>query len=254
MMTQAKPRLRLYVTAPLRQGEEVVLSGNQSHYVGHVMRQRAGDAVLMFNGRDGEWVADIITVGKKQVTVRVAHQRREQHASPDLWLAFAPIKNKTDLVVEKATELGVSKLLPVFTRHAVVKSVNMEKLTAHAIEAAEQCERLDVPTIETCKDIPTLLTAWPRERLLLYGDESGEGAPLKKTLSALPVGKYGVVVGPEGGFSADEQKLLRTFSFVRPFTMGPRILRADTAAVAALACLQMWLGDWEATPAFKAMA
>lgn len=231
-----------------------MLSEAQSHYAASVMRGRAGDAIALFNGRDGEWLAEIVAAGKKQVTVQPVALRKQQHSSPDLWLAFAPIKNKSDLVVEKATELGVAKLLPVLTHHSVVKSINMEKLHAHAIEAAEQCGRLDVPVIESCRELPILLGAWPSQRTLLYGDESGKGEPLPTVLPTLPSGACALLVGPEGGFSADEHRMLRAASFVRPFTMGPRILRADTAAVAALACLQAWRGDWATRPAFEAGA
>lgn len=251
---QAKSRLRLYVTAALQPEETIILSHAQSHYAAGVMRARVGEAVSLFNGRDGEWMAEITVIAKKQVAVRLKEQCRKQQASPDLWLAFAPIKNKSDLVVEKATEIGASKLLPVFMRHSVVKSVNMEKLQAHAIEAAEQCERLDVPVIENGRDLPTLLKDWPEDRLLFYGDESGKGEPLNTLLAAMPKGAYGLLIGPEGGFSADEQRMLANIAFVRPFTMGPRILRADTAATAALACVQMHLGDWDAKPAFEAKA
>ncbi len=282
-------KIRLFAPVPYEIGKQIDLTEGQSHYLSNVMRQQAGDTIALFNGHDGEWVAEI-AAAKKQISLRLIAQQRPQKASPDLWLAFAPIKNKTDLVVEKATELGVSKIMPVFTQHAVVRSVNMEKLTAHAVEAAEQCERMDVPVIETTKDIPTLLSQWPRDRTLFYGDESGKGESLKDLLAPPLRGsgreraegevgavggggvdtqttppassgaiacsqppslkeRAGILIGPEGGFSVDEQKLLHSLPFVKPFSMGPRILRADTAAVAALACVQAWLGDWEEKPA-----
>jgi 16S rRNA (uracil1498-N3)-methyltransferase len=229
-MSATKPKIRLFVNEPLRTGALLTLAQGQSHYLSHVMRARAGDAVAVFNGSEGQWRAEVQDVGKKSVTLVLCEQMEKQKPSPDIWLVFAPIKNKTELVVEKATELGASALLPVFTRHAVVRSVNMDKLQAHAIEAAEQCERHDVPRIEQYKDLGALLSAWPQG----------------------PNSSYARLIGPEGGFAADEQHMLRQASFVRPFCMGPRILRADTAAVAALACVQAWLGDWQEKPHFEA--
>ena len=239
---------RLYVPEPYAPGQSLALSEGQSHYLAHVMRGREGDSVAVFNGQDGEWRATITHVAKKSVTIQLQECTAAHKASPDLWLAFAPIKNKTDLVVEKAVELGVSALQVVYTRHAVVKSINRDKLLAHAIEAAEQCERHDVPTLEEHKDLSYLLAVWPKDRTLLFADESGSGADLKTLLPALPRGKYGLLIGPEGGFSADERQLLGLMPHVKAFSLGPRILRADTAAVAALACVQAWLGDWEERP------
>jgi 16S rRNA (uracil1498-N3)-methyltransferase len=249
-MKQAKPKIRLYVTQPLAGGHALRLTSGQSHYLWNVMRCREGDAIAVFNGSDGEWLAFVDTIEKKSVMLICKEQIAEQRTSPDVWLAFAPIKNKTELVVEKAVELGVSALLPVFTRHAVVRSVNREKLTAHAIEAAEQSGRHDVPRIEEHKDVSALLGSWPGDRTLLYGDESGKGAALKTLLPSLRAGKFAILIGPEGGFAAEEFALLRATPYTRGFGMGPRILRADTAAVAALACLQAWCGDWEKPPAF----
>jgi 16S rRNA (uracil1498-N3)-methyltransferase len=248
IMNQAKLKIRLYVPETFSAGQAVSLGEGQTHYLTNVMRCRAGDPVAVFNGQDGEWLASVSTTHKKSITLALEKKLREQKNSPDLWLAFAPIKNKTELVVEKAAELGVSALLPVFTRHAVVRSINHDKLSAHAVEAAEQCSRLDVPPIEERKDLPSLLAGWPKDRTLLYGDESGGGTALKMLLPSLPRGKYGILIGPEGGFSEEEHHMLKIAGFVKPFTMGPRIMRADTAAVAALACVQAWLGDWEEKP------
>jgi 16S rRNA (uracil1498-N3)-methyltransferase len=251
-MTQEKPKIRLFTDSRLH-ADAVKLSGNQSHYVTNVMRADVGDVVRVFNGIDGEWLATINTLGKKQVTLSLIRQIKKQSPSPDLWLAFAPIKNKTELVVEKATELGAAKIIPVLTRYSVVKSINKEKLMANAVEAAEQCERLDVPVLEECVGLSHLLAAWPVSRILLHADESGAGEPLNnRLLPHIQGNAVGVLIGPEGGFSKEEQQLLKSKSFVRPFTLGPRILRADTAAVAALACVQAWLGDWEQKPNFHA--
>jgi 16S rRNA (uracil1498-N3)-methyltransferase len=249
-----RPHIRLYVPTAFTRGQYHVLGQNPSHYLAHVMRVHETDTIAVFNGADGEWLADIFAVAKKTVTLQFRMPIAAQKNSPDLWLAFAPIKSKGDIVVEKAVELGVSTLFAVYTRHAVVKSINMEKLMAHAVEAAEQSGRHDVPHIEEYKDLPMLLGKWPKERTLLYADESGGGESLKNLLPTLPAGKYGILVGPEGGFSAEEHRLLKLTPFVRAFGMGPRILRADTASVAALACVQAWLGDWEEQPHFEAEA
>jgi 16S rRNA (uracil1498-N3)-methyltransferase len=243
-MTQEKPKVRLFVPQRFIVGDNLTLSENQSHYAANVMRLNVGDALLVFNGEDGEWQANIDAIGKKKVTIELKQQTRKQTAAADLWLVFAPIKNKTELVVEKAVELGVSKILPVLTRRSVVKSVNQEKLEINAIEAAEQCERIDVPPIENLQELPHLLAKWPSNRELLYADESGDGTPFKQLVSTLSASPRAVLIGPEGGFSPEEQRLLKSKSFVKSFTMGPRILRADTASIAALACVQAWLGDW----------
>ncbi len=249
-MLPSKPKIRLFVNEPYEKGQLLSLNPGQSHYVSHVMRGQGGDSIAVFNGRDGQWHAQIASISKKSVTLELIQQTQAQKPSPDLWLAFAPIKNKTELVVEKAVELGVSALLPVFTRHSVVRSINHEKLTAHAIEAAEQCERYDVPAISEYKDLAALLGSWPKERILLYADETGGGGDLKSVLGGLSASSYGLLIGPEGGFAAEEQHMLRAQPFVKAFGMGPRILRADTAAVAALACVQSWLGHWSDKPSF----
>jgi 16S rRNA (uracil1498-N3)-methyltransferase len=251
-MNQAKPKIRLYVDQPFTAGEHLALNPKQAHYLGQVMRLSGGDHVAVFNGRDGEWLASIESAGKKSLTLHLERQRLPQISGPDLWLVFAPVKSKSEVIIEKAVELGVSRLVTVITRHAVVKSVNAEKLSAHAVEAAEQCERHDVPVIEHYDSLPALLGAWPKDRTLLYGDESGGGVPLKFLLAQLPPGKYAVLIGPEGGFAAEEHRMLNVLPQVKGFGMGPRILRADTACVAALACVQAALGDWDMKPKFEA--
>lgn len=259
------PQIRLYTEESLEQTIPVTLSAEQTHYLTNVMRCKAGDFVSMFNGSNGEWQAEITTVNKKSIAVRPLKQTREQISSPDLWLVFSAIKSKTELVVEKATELGVSRIIPLVTRHSVVRSVNLEKLQIHAIEAAEQCERLDVPALETHKDLSYLLGSWDKDRILLYGDESGGGIHLMKILEDMenPLSRsrgeaqhiccgegVAVLIGPEGGFAADEFEMLRACDFTRGFGMGGRILKADTAAIAALACIQAKLGDWNEKPHF----
>lgn len=242
---------RLYTTDPIEKSIVIGLDEKQSHYLINVMRCGSGDKVIIFNGKDGQWNTEISRITKKSVSVIAQTQTRPQKASPDLWLVFAPIKNKTELLVEKATELGISKILTVITKHSVVRSVNMEKLEAHAIEAAEQCERLDVPTIENCKDISHLLGNWSKDRILLYGDETGGGTNLQKLLSVSDKNKkYAVLIGSEGGFSKDELDMLKVCDFAKGIGMGGRIMRAETAAIAALACVQANFGDWDEKPHF----
>jgi len=253
-MTQEKPKIRLFVPQDFSAGGTLELNVNQAHYLAHVMRADVGEGIAVFNGTHGEWLAGVETLGKKRVTVELKKQIKKQSAAPDIWLVFAPIKNKTEFVAEKATELGVSKILPVVTRHSVVKSINREKLEANIIEAAEQCGRLDIPALENVQELPHLLAKWPENRTLFYADESGGGVPFRELLPKFSAGSCAVLVGPEGGFSKEEQRLLTSKSFVAPFTMGPRILRADTASIAALACVQAWLGDWHEKPNFEVSA
>ena len=260
-MTQAKPHTRLYVAEPLLIGALVVLDDARSHYLLNVMRKREGDQLAVFNADSGEWLAEIESASKRGARLLVREKIADAREATDVWLAFAMIKNKSELVVEKATELGVSVILPVVTQHSVVKHANLEKLEGYAIEAAEQCERHDVPRIIPQKNLASLLGDWPKDRILLYGDETGGGEPLSVILSeakdlkdpshVFGMTKLGVLIGPEGGFSADEIRMLRLAPFAKAFGMGPRILRADTAAVAALACIQSVRGDWQQRPHFK---
>lgn len=251
-MKQEKPKVRLFIPQRFSAGDVLTLNENQSHYAANVMRLNVGDPLLVFNGSDGEWLAAAETIGKKKVTVKLQWQVRGQAEGADIWLVFAPIKNKTEFVIEKAVELGAAKILPVITRHSVVKSVNQEKLEINAIEAAEQCERLDVPPIEKLQELPHLLAKWPVDRELLYADESGDGVAFKQLAPTFTPKPRAVLIGPEGGFSTEEQRLLKSKPFVKSFTLGPRILRADTASVAALACVQALAGDWEEKPSFEA--
>jgi len=238
--------IRLHVAAGLAEGTTVGLSAQQSHYVRNVMRMAAGDGVLLFNSRDGEWRARIDGLGKGWCSLTVEEQARAQTGSPDLWLVFAPIKRaRIDFVAEKATELGVSALIPVFTARTAMTRVNADRLHANAVEAAEQCGRMDVPVVWDARKLDALLDDWPAERRLLLCDESGDGRPLPDVLAGLPAdGPWAVMTGPEGGFAPDEVDALRKLPFVTAASLGPRILRADTAAVAALALWQAHLGDW----------
>lgn len=240
---------RLFVDAALTAGGETALSANQAHYLRHVLRRGEGDAVHLFNGRDGEWRGRIAALGKSRAAVSVESRLRVQVDEPDLWLLFAPIKRAPiDLMAEKATELGVSALLPVLTRRTVVARVNGERLRAIAVEAAEQCERLSVPEVRAARPLAQVLDAWPEGRRLLLCDETGQGCPIAQALSGLDgaarKAPWAILVGPEGGFDPAELDAIKKRTIVTPVTLGRRVLRAETAAMAALACWQAVIGDW----------
>jgi 16S rRNA (uracil1498-N3)-methyltransferase len=240
---------RLFVEADLSPGVEAPLGEGQVHYLRHVMRREAGARLLLFNGRDGEWTATLSLRGKKAAVANVGARTRTQTAEPDLWLCFAPIKRvRIDFIAEKATELGIAVLQPVLTQHTAVERVNLERLRANAIEAAEQTERLTVPDVRTPIELGRLLDTWPTGRRLLMCDETGGGPPIAEALAALDqkarVAPWAIVIGPEGGFAEAELAALRRMKDVTSVGLGPRILRADTAALAALACWQAMLGDW----------
>lgn len=241
--------IRLYVTHDLTADSGIVLGKDQSHYLANVMRLREGETVALFNGRDGEWSASLQKVAKAGVAIHVQGQTRPQAAEPDLWLLAAPIKkDRVDLVAEKAAELGVSRLWPVFTRRTVMSRVNSERLAAHMVEAAEQCERLTVPELAEPAALDKVLAGWDAARPLLFLDESGGGAPIAQALSTLKPGPLAVLVGPEGGFDDGERAALARLPCAVPVGLGPRILRAETAAIAALAVVQAVLGDWKLGP------
>jgi 16S rRNA (uracil1498-N3)-methyltransferase len=240
-LTEAGGKTRLYVTADLGEGVAVALDDGQNHYLLHVLRAKTGNLVSLFNGRDGEWLAQI-NAGKRAATATCLGRTREQAGVPDLWLAFAPVKKTpADYLVQKAAELGVSVLLPVFTRRTIVTRVNLERMAANAIEAAEQSERLTVPDVREPMNFEKLLAGWPKERRLYFCDEGGDAQPLTRVAQGGPAA---ILTGPEGGFDPSERDALRALPFVTPVTLGPRILRADTAALAALAVWQSVAGDF----------
>lgn len=246
------PQTRLYISQPFAQDEEILLDEKQCHYLANVMRYGTGDLVSVFNGQDGEWNAEIVSVTKKKIMLTLIASSKPQKASPDLWLVAAPLRSgKTEFVVEKATELGISRFTPISTQFTVANSVNQSRLEATAIEAAEQCERMDIPVIEPLMPLDKLLGKWDKSRTIVYGDESGAGKEAKTLLPDLPHGKYAVMVGPEGGFAKSELEILRGLDYTAGLSMGPRILRADTAAIAAVTLLQSWLGDWSDKPSFR---
>jgi 16S rRNA (uracil1498-N3)-methyltransferase len=239
---------RLYVAAELSAGNVVELQTGQAHYLRSVLRLGRNSAVAAFNAAEGEWLCRIAEIGKG--TVRLIVERRMRQAEPesDLWLLFAPIKRaRLDWLVEKATELGVAALLPVWTARTQVERINLDRLRAHAIEAAEQSERLSVPEVRTPERLDRVLAAWPAARPLLVCDERGGGEPISRAAARIPLGPVAVLIGPEGGFEETELDALGKLSFVSPVALGPRVLRAETAALAAVAVFQAVGGDWRRT-------
>lgn len=247
--------VRLYVEGPLAAGAPLTLPAGAAHYLGAVMRLAQGAPVLVFNGRDGEWRAIITELSRKGGVLVVEAQTRRQERGPDLWLVFAPLKyGRIDYLVAKAAEIGAAALLPVLSARTTVARVNGQRLRANAIEAAEQCERLDVPQVLDAVPFSRLFGAWDAGRRLLFCDEGG-GPPIADVLFAeaargrgAKAGPWAVLVGPEGGFTEEERALLRALPHCLRVSLGPRLLRAETAAVSALSLWQAILGDWSERP------
>lgn len=244
-------KIRLYVDHPLGAGQTVPLEREQAHYLFGVMRLAQGSAVALFNGRDGEWQAEVTAAGKRGGELTCRTCSRDQLGPPDLWLCFAPIKKaRTDFIVEKAAEMGAARIIPVQTEFTNAERIRRDRLQAHAVEAAEQCGNTYVADVEDLARLDRLLADWPEDRQLMFCDEAfadasygtPDGAP--RRLSEAPKGPWAVLIGPEGGFSPAERKRLHNLPFAWPVQLGPRILRADTAAVAALTLWQATLGDW----------
>ena len=234
-------KIRLYVDHPLGPEQSVALSREQAHYLFGVMRLSVGAAVLLFNGRDGEWLAEVAEAGKRGGVLLCAAQTRPLLMPPDLWLLFAPIKKaRTDFIVEKAVEMGVRRILPVQTAFTNAGRIQRERLQAHAVEAAEQCGGTFVPEVEDLQRLDRALSALETRRVM-FCDEALAGG-----VSPLPSepGPWAILIGPEGGFSEKERARLTALETAHPVSLGPRILRADTAAVAALTIWQSQLGDW----------
>ena len=232
---------RLFVRDALGEDARIDLDQGQANYLGNVLRLGEGAELLVFDGRSGEWLARIVEAGKKRMTVGVERRTREPETIPDVWLAFAPVKrNQTDWLVEKATELGVARLLPVTTQRTIVERVKLERLESIAIEAAEQCGRTRLPEIAQPQPLAGLLEQREPGRTLYFADESGGEAPA----SAFRAGPAAILTGPEGGFTAEERAMIRSAENVVPVSLGPRILRAETAALAALTAYMALAGDW----------
>jgi 16S rRNA (uracil1498-N3)-methyltransferase len=243
-----RPATRLYVTAPLAPGAWVDLSTGQAHHLRSVLRLGIGSTVAAFNADDGEWLCRITDFDKKRARLIVERRLRTAEAEPDLWLLFAPVKRaRLDWLVEKTSELGASALMPVWTVRTQAERLNLERLRAHAVSAAEQSERLSVPELRLPETLDRVLATWPAERRLVVCDETGAGEPIGKTLARLSQGPAALLVGPEGGFDQTELDAFGKLSFVSRVGLGPRVLRAETAAIAALAVFQAIAGDWAGT-------
>lgn len=232
---------RLFIDQPLSDGLSLTIDGGQAHYLSGVMRLKEGDGIALFDDRTGEWRAEIEQVGKRALNVRIVSRIGEREAVPDLWLLAAPIKKgRIDWMAEKACELGVARLRPVITQRTIVDRLNLDRLRAHMIEAAEQCERTALPILDEPVKLATLLRDWPRDRALIFADEEG-GVPMGQ---AVQPGPAAILIGPEGGFTAEERTAIRAIPQTIGISLGPRILRADTAMAAAVSLWMALAGDW----------
>ncbi|OIQ41186.1 MAG: 16S rRNA (uracil(1498)-N(3))-methyltransferase [Roseobacter sp. MedPE-SWde] len=238
-------KIRLYVEHPLGAGQSIPLEKEQAHYLFGVMRQRLGGAVALFNGVDGEWQAEVTEAGKRGGTLTCVTQSKPLQMPPDLWLIFAPIKKaRTDFIVEKAAEMGAARILPVGTEYTNSERIRQDRLQAHAVEAAEQCGGTYVPEVCDLQKLSQLLDHWPAERQLMFCDEAEVGNALQLASQSHSAAPWAILIGPEGGFSDKERKRLHAMEQAHVVSLGPRILRADTAAVAAMTLWQQALGDW----------
>lgn len=249
MSTQFEPydftKIRLFVAEDLGLGRTITLDRDQAHYLVNVMRMGEGEGLLIFNGREGEWAARIVKAGKKSLDLLVEAEMRKQDQVPDLELLFAPVKRaRLDFLVQKACELGVSSIRPVMTRRTNVARVKDTRLEANVIEAAEQCGRMTVPEVKPVIDLSKLLDEWPSERRIIFCDEARDAKPMAEALKGESAdGGWSILIGPEGGFDDNERQRLLDHPACLPVSLGPRIMRADTAALAALTIWQSVLGD-----------
>lgn len=245
---------RLHVAPDLRPGARFPADARAAHYLMNVLRRGEGDPLLLFNGRDGEYRGRIAEAAKRRLVLEALEETRPQDRAPDVWLCFAPLKkDAVDFLIEKGTELGAGRFQPVMTAHTAAGRINRERLGAVATEAAEQCGRLSVPEIAEPMSLDALRVGWPEGRHLLLCAESGLAAPIaeafgKLTSDVSSANRFAILCGPEGGFQEDELDRLRKLPFVTPVGLGPRILRAETAALAALATFQAVLGDGAERP------
>jgi 16S rRNA (uracil1498-N3)-methyltransferase len=233
----------LFVDEPLREGAVLTLGDAPANYLGNVLRLQPGAQVKLFDNRTGEWLAQITDVAKKRITLVATRLLRPREPVPDIWLVFAPIKKgRIDWLIEKATEVGAARLVPAITQRTIVDKLNLDRLRAHTVEAAEQCERTALPELAEPVKLAALLRAWPAERTLFFADENG-GEPFAAA-AAGTTGPAAILIGPEGGFTPDEAAAIRALPQARPVSLGPRVLRAETAAVAALSVWMAATGDW----------
>ncbi len=237
--------IRLYVDNELSLNKELALATSSSHYLCNVMRCREGDSIKCFNSQDGEFLCRICKADKKQTIICAYEQTRTPQTESDLWLLFAPLKkDKTDFVIEKAVELGVSRIVPIITAYTNSDKVKLERFTMQAVEAAEQCERLSVPTICQPQKLNEILKNWDTSRELFFMDERRQGQGVVRVFQTTNCNKAAILIGPEGGFSDEEASMLNNLEYVKNINLGPRILRAETAVAASLAIYQACCGDW----------
>lgn len=242
-MSNKKPKTRLYINGELKAGAVHLIDSQKGHYLANVMRVKVTEQVILFNGTSGEWMGEITKVGKGKVNVTVRELVNEQVLEPDLWYLFSPVKKaRVDYMIQKATELGVSLIAPVITKRTNLDRIKHDKLVANTIEASEQCGRMIVPEINPMSSLETALGNWPDDRGLIFCDEAGDAVSISNVSPSFK--KWAVLIGPEGGFTADERKMIREHKNTVAVTLGPRILRADTAAVVALSLWQTYMGDW----------
>jgi len=237
---------RLFVDSPLSADTRHEVSSEQFNYLANVLRLEAGAKVLVFNGRDGEWLAEITFPSRKKIVLQPIEQTRPQPETSDLHYLFAPLKvGRLDYLVQKAVEMGAGTMQPVMTQHVQGKITNLDRLRANVTEAAEQCGVLSIPEVCEPRKLAEILERWSEDRRIIFCDEGDEGQNPLPILAKITEKKLALLVGPEGGFSEEERSLLRSLPFVTAIPLGPRILRADTAAVAALAVIQAAIGDWK---------
>lgn len=240
-----KAKIRLYVADKLSESAELSLNEKQAHYLTNVMKLAIGETLLAFDNENGEFECEIVSAAKKSCVIKVCSQTKEFVKCPDIWILFAPVKkDQTDFIIQKATELGVSAILPVITARTIAEKVKKERFEAQSIEASEQCRRVDLPEISDALTLDKVLANWDKERTLYFMDETLQSQPAIKAFGSEQK-KAAILVGPEGGFSEEELARLRGLPFAKGVTMGKRILRAETAVAAALACWQMIAGDWD---------
>lgn len=240
-----KRSIRLYIQEKLQEGAEFIASSDDSHYLCNVMRCVKGDSIKCFNSQDGEFLCEIINSNKKQTTLLAKNKLRSPVTETDIWLIFAPLKkDKTDIVIEKSVELGVAKIIPVITEYTNSSQIKIDRFKTQAKEASEQCERLSVPQISAPTDLSVILDNWDDSRVLFFMDERRQGSNIIEQYTISKDKSCALLIGPEGGFSDEEAKLLNSKPFVKNISLGPRILRAETAAVAALSVWQSVVGDW----------
>ena len=238
-------QIRLYIPQRLALNQQVVLDEQQSHYLSHVMKLKTGQILKGFDNQSGEYDCKIVELNKKHTVLQVISQEKPYQQVPDIWLLFAPVKkDNTDFIVQKATELGVRRIVPVLTRYTITERIKKERFEANSIEASEQCRRTDIPEISDAIKFENLMQKWDTDRTLYYMDETLNGEPVAQVFAKAPA-PCAILVGPEGGFAAEELDFLRKSPFARGVSLGKRILRAETAVVAALSCWQALSGDWQ---------